>query len=213
LVIEAEGGHDWQCVEPFAARVGGQAVEESVVACARSELEQVLRVCGMKCTLHRTSSVAEVVRMMLCKRGDLGRGNGGVAETQVSPGGACGAIGGSKGAQTWRGSLQSGFSACAGGNEGRCAKVENYSLSNLNLKAKSQIQGYFKGCNLHVITKENLVICNLPPYFACPGTINSSDTNGSAQVGEMMFQVLSVSIINRFSRLLKKCMRQRGLQM
>jgi hypothetical protein len=32
LVIETEGGHDRQYVEPFAARVGGQAVEESVVA-------------------------------------------------------------------------------------------------------------------------------------------------------------------------------------
>jgi hypothetical protein len=26
LVIEAEGGHDWQCVKPFAARVGGQSL-------------------------------------------------------------------------------------------------------------------------------------------------------------------------------------------
>jgi hypothetical protein len=52
-----------------------------------------------------------VLRMMLCKKGDLGRGNGRVAETQVSPGGACGAMGGHKGAQTWGGSLQSSFSA------------------------------------------------------------------------------------------------------
>jgi hypothetical protein len=121
LVIEAERGHDWQCVEPFSARVGGQAVEESMVTFARSELEQLLRVCGMKGTSHGASVIAEVLRMMPCKRGELGRGNGGVAETQVSPGGACGAMGGRKGAQSWRGSLQSGFSACAGGNEGCCA--------------------------------------------------------------------------------------------
>jgi hypothetical protein len=123
LVIEAEGGDEWQCVEPFAARVGGQAVEESVVTFARSELEQLLRVCGMKGTSHGTCGVAEVLRMMLYKRGDLGRGNGRVGETKVSPGGACGAIGGHKGAQTWGGSLRSSFSACAGGNEGRCDQV------------------------------------------------------------------------------------------
>jgi hypothetical protein len=47
---------------------------------ARSELKQLLRVCGMQATSQGTSGVAEVLRMMLCKRGDLGRGNGGVAE-------------------------------------------------------------------------------------------------------------------------------------
>jgi hypothetical protein len=121
LIIEAEGGHDWQRVEPFAARVGGQAVEESVVTCAGPERKQLLRVCSMKGTSHGTRGVAEVLRMMLCKRGDLGRENGWVADTQVSPGVACGAMGGRKGAQTWGGSLQSSFSARAAGNEGRCA--------------------------------------------------------------------------------------------
>jgi hypothetical protein len=77
FVIDAEGGHDWQCVEPSSARVAGQAVEESVVTFARSELEQLLRVCGMKGMSHGKSGVAEVLRMMLRKIGDLGRGNGG----------------------------------------------------------------------------------------------------------------------------------------
>jgi hypothetical protein len=40
LVIKTEKGQDRQCVEPFAVRVGGQAVEKSVVAipdvCART---------------------------------------------------------------------------------------------------------------------------------------------------------------------------------
>jgi hypothetical protein len=92
-----------------------------VVTFAWSELEQLLQVCSMKGTSHGASGVAEVLRMMPCKRGDLGRDIGGVAEMQVSPGSACGAMGGRKGAQTWGGCLQNGFSACAGGNEGRCA--------------------------------------------------------------------------------------------
>jgi hypothetical protein len=57
LVIETKGGPDRQCVEPFAARVGGQAVEESVVGFPRLELEQPLRVWAMKATSYRTTFV------------------------------------------------------------------------------------------------------------------------------------------------------------
>jgi hypothetical protein len=84
-----------------------------VVTFAWPELEQLLRVCSMKGTSHGTSGVTEVLRMMLCKMGDFGGAKVGEAETQVSPGGAGGAVWGSKGAQTGRGRLQRGFSTRA----------------------------------------------------------------------------------------------------
>jgi hypothetical protein len=63
-------------------------VEERVVAISRLELEQPLRVCGMKGVSYGASCVAEVWCMMLCKMGDLGGAKVGESKTQVSSGGA-----------------------------------------------------------------------------------------------------------------------------
>jgi hypothetical protein len=72
LAIETEGGHNWQTIEPFAAWVGGQAVEESVLAITDFEIEKRLCVGGVHGTLHGASSLGQVVRViLLCEMGDL----------------------------------------------------------------------------------------------------------------------------------------------
>jgi hypothetical protein len=96
LAIETEEEHDRQLVEPFAAREGGPAVEESLVAIARFELQQPMRVCSMKGMLYGASSIAEVLCMLLRIMGSRGGAKVGVAKMQVGPGSAGGAVQGSK---------------------------------------------------------------------------------------------------------------------
>jgi hypothetical protein len=126
LVIDVQGGHYWQHIEPFAAWVDGKAVQESAVAIAWFAIEHqhawhAWRVTGSEQPLGSDACSA------LCVD-DFKGSKFGVAVMRVGPGSARSAVGGSKGAQLTGEPLQCvHWGRRRMGSRGQCgsARVQN----------------------------------------------------------------------------------------
>jgi hypothetical protein len=124
LVIEPQGVHQRQRIEPFVAQpfvaqVGGQAVEEIVDGSAGLESEKRLCAGVVHGAIHRASSHLEEVRKVRCEVGNIREAHFRESGTQVSPGNSGFTVGGSKGAQTGRARLQSHCRDNTLGDKGR----------------------------------------------------------------------------------------------